>query len=50
MFLVYRGTLVIEDLRGNKSGEYVLFTFPPLFVQWGKNRLCVLDRHYAGTA
>ena len=22
----------------------------PFFVQWGKNRLCVLDRHYAGTA
>ena len=20
------------------------------FVQWGKHRLCVLDRHYAGTA
>ena len=29
---------------------YALFAFPPLFVQWEKNRLCVLDRHYAGAA
>ena len=29
---------------------YAPFTFPPPFVQWGKNQLCVLDRHYAGAA
>ena len=29
---------------------YALFKFPPPFVRRGKNRLCVLDRHYAGSA
>ena len=27
-----------------------LYLYAPFFVQWAKNRLCVLDRHYAGTA
>lgn len=31
-----------------RAGRYVPFTLPPPFVQWGKNRLCVLDRRYAG--
>ena len=31
--------------------RYALFTFTPLLLcAMGKNRLCVLDRHYAGTA
>ena len=30
--------------------KVITFYLPPLFEQWGKNRLCVLDRYYAGTA
>ena len=53
---------VIKDIAfigntGAKSGvhlgcRYAPFTFPPLFGQWGKNRLCVLEvgYHYAGAA
>ena len=34
-------------LPAMQQDAYALFTFAPLFVQWGKNRLFVLDRHYA---
>ena len=27
-----------------------LYLYAPFFVQWGEKQLCVLDRHYAGTA
>ena len=32
------------------DGVCALYHHAPFFVQWGENRLCVLDRHYAGTA
>ena len=42
----FAAAFATEDLSfGTRS-----FTFPPLFVQWGGNRLCVLGRHYAGAA
>ena len=44
----YRVVRVSE--QGYSQCRSAPFTFPPLFEQWGKNRLCVLDRHYAGTA
>ena len=40
--------LVEENIPDPAWAGYALFTFPPLFVQWGKYRLCGLDRHYAG--
>ena len=27
--------------------KYASFSFPPLFEQWGKHRLCELDHHHA---
>ena len=35
-----------------RKNKYATFTFPPLFVQWGKDRLCVLEAayRYAGAA
>ena len=36
----------VHDALSHEMNAYVPFTFPPPFEQWGKNRLCVLDRHY----
>ena len=41
----------VPDYSFGEQLGYALFTFPPFnIVQWEKSRLCVLGRHYAGTA
>ena len=37
----------IENFWLPQNAKSHSFTFPPLVAQWGKNRLGVLDRHYA---
>ena len=39
-----------SSAAGKLDHVRALYLYAPFFVQWGKNRLCVRDRHYAGTA
>ena len=43
---------LIWGLADTEAPKVSLSPFHPLFEQWGKNRLCVLEvgYHYAGTA
>ena len=47
------GAEQVDKLKADydaKMAEMVRAPHRPFIVQWGKNRLCVLERHYAGTA
>ena len=38
---------VLEDEIKQENTVRAPYLYAPFFVQWGKTRLCVLDRHYA---